>query len=116
MSSVADRGSRAQRTPPPRGAFSFGVGVHIAWLGPVATVIPINGLSPQLPRFLAPNATLVGDVRFGPDCSVWFGAVLRGDIGSIRIGARTNIQDLVCVHLTSSTFGTSGPQAAGSKR
>lgn len=50
--------------------------------------------------FLAPNATLIGDVELDDNASVWFGAVLRGDIGSIRVGARSNIQDLACVHLT----------------
>lgn len=63
-------------------------------------VIPINGVSPQLPAFLAPNATLIGDVRFGPDCSVWFGAVLRGDIQPIILGARCNVQDNCVLHVS----------------
>ncbi len=50
--------------------------------------------------FLATNATLVGKVALGDGCSVWFGAVLRGDVGSITVGARTNIQDLTMVHMT----------------
>ena len=66
----------------------------------MAIVLPINGIHPQMPAFLAPNATLIGDVRFGPECSVWFGAVLRGDINHIAIGARSNIQDLCCLHVT----------------
>jgi carbonic anhydrase/acetyltransferase-like protein (isoleucine patch superfamily) len=56
-------------------------------------LIPIAGVQPQLPRFLAPNATLVGDVRFGRDCSVWFNVVLRADINRIEVGDGTNIQD-----------------------
>ena len=50
--------------------------------------------------FIATNATLVGKVVLGDGCSVWFGAVLRGDVGSITVGARTNIQDLTMVHMT----------------
>jgi carbonic anhydrase/acetyltransferase-like protein (isoleucine patch superfamily) len=64
------------------------------------TVIPIGGVEPQLPRFLAPNATLVGDVRFGADCSVWFGSVLRGDINHVALGARCNVQDLCVLHVS----------------
>jgi carbonic anhydrase/acetyltransferase-like protein (isoleucine patch superfamily) len=63
-------------------------------------VIPVNGVAPQLPAFLAPNATLVGDVRFGPECSVWFGAVLRGDINAVILGARCNVQDLCVLHVS----------------
>jgi gamma-carbonic anhydrase len=68
----------------------------------VALVLPYAGMTPRLGRdvFVAPNATLIGDVELGDEASVWFGCVLRGDIGSIRIGARTNVQDLVCMHLT----------------
>jgi carbonic anhydrase/acetyltransferase-like protein (isoleucine patch superfamily) len=68
----------------------------------VALVLPYAGVTPRLGRdvFVAPNATLIGDVELGDEASVWFGCVLRGDIGSIRIGARTNVQDLVCMHLT----------------
>jgi carbonic anhydrase/acetyltransferase-like protein (isoleucine patch superfamily) len=49
--------------------------------------------------FVAPNATVVGDVTLGPDTSVFYGAVLRGDINSIEVGEGTNIQDLAMVHL-----------------
>ncbi|MDI3289326.1 gamma carbonic anhydrase family protein [Polyangium sp. 15x6] len=68
----------------------------------MALVLPYGEHSPRLGRgvFLAPNATLVGDVELGDEASVWFGAVLRGDIGPIRIGPRTNVQDLACLHLT----------------
>jgi carbonic anhydrase/acetyltransferase-like protein (isoleucine patch superfamily) len=63
-------------------------------------VLPINGIMPQLPRFLAPNATLIGDVTFGVDCSVWFGAVIRADINRIVFGDRCNVQDTCVVHLS----------------
>ena len=63
-------------------------------------ILPIAGVQPQLPSFLAPNATLVGDVRFGADCSVWFGAVVRADINYISFGDRSNVQDNCVVHLS----------------
>jgi len=68
----------------------------------MALVLPYGEHRPRLGRdvFIAPNATVIGDVELGDEASVWFGAVLRGDIGSIRIGARSNLQDLACVHLT----------------
>ncbi len=57
---------------------------------------------PQIPEsvFVAPNATIVGDVVMGEECSVWFNAVLRGDVNSIRMGDRVNIQDGACIHCT----------------
>jgi carbonic anhydrase/acetyltransferase-like protein (isoleucine patch superfamily) len=68
----------------------------------MALVLPYGGKEPRSGRdvFVAPNATLIGDVEIGDEASVWFGAVVRGDIGAIRIGPRTNVQDLSCVHLT----------------
>lgn len=68
----------------------------------MALVLPYGDKMPRLGRdvFVAPNATLIGDVELGDEASVWFGAVVRGDIGAIRIGPRTNVQDLACVHLT----------------
>jgi carbonic anhydrase/acetyltransferase-like protein (isoleucine patch superfamily) len=68
----------------------------------MALILPIGELRPRLGRdvFVAPNATLIGDVELGDEANVWFGAVLRGDIGPIRVGPRANIQDLVCIHLT----------------
>jgi serine acetyltransferase len=50
--------------------------------------------------WIAPGAVVIGDVEIGADSSVWFGSVVRGDIHSIRIGARTNLQDLCVVHVT----------------
>ena len=50
--------------------------------------------------FIAPNATIVGDVVMGNDCSIWFNAVIRGDVNSIRMGNRVNVQDGVVIHCT----------------
>jgi carbonic anhydrase/acetyltransferase-like protein (isoleucine patch superfamily) len=50
--------------------------------------------------FVAPNATVVGDVQLGDDVSIWFNCVLRGDVNAIAIGARSNIQDMSCLHVT----------------
>lgn len=60
--------------------------------------------------FVAPGASVIGDVEIGPDSSVWFGCVVRGDVNSVRIGARTNIQDGTVVHVTRYT----GPTVIGS--
>lgn len=50
--------------------------------------------------FIAPNATIVGDVVMGNDCSVWFNAVIRGDVNSIRMGNKVNVQDGAVIHCT----------------
>lgn len=61
-----------------------------------------KGRVPRLGKdvYVAPNATLIGDVEIGDESSIWFGAVVRGDVFPIRIGARTNIQDNAVVHVT----------------
>jgi carbonic anhydrase/acetyltransferase-like protein (isoleucine patch superfamily) len=56
--------------------------------------------------FVDDSAQLIGDVELGEDASVWFGAVLRGDVHYIRIGARTNIQDLTVIHVSEKTHPT----------
>ena len=56
--------------------------------------------------FLADNATVVGEVSMGDNCSVWFSAVIRGDVNSIKIGNQVNIQDGVVVHATYKKFST----------
>ncbi len=68
----------------------------------MALIIPIKGKTPQFGNdcFLAQNATIAGDVELGAECSVWFNAVIRGDVNSIRIGNRTNIQDAAVIHCT----------------
>jgi carbonic anhydrase/acetyltransferase-like protein (isoleucine patch superfamily) len=65
-------------------------------------ILPVNGVSPQIPNdcYVAPNATIVGDVVMGSECSVWFNAVVRGDVNSIRMGNKVNIQDGACIHCT----------------
>lgn len=65
-------------------------------------VISVGGKTPRIAEgvFIAPNAWIIGDVEIGEGSSVWFGCVLRGDVGSIRIGKRSNIQDLSCIHMT----------------
>ncbi|POR27009.1 gamma carbonic anhydrase family protein [Flavobacterium columnare] len=62
----------------------------------------VNGKSPSIPEdcYVAENVTIVGDVVFGKECSVWFNAVVRGDVHSIRIGNKVNIQDGAVVHCT----------------
>lgn len=62
----------------------------------------IKGKSPVLPNdcFVAENATIVGDVVCGNSCSIWFNAVIRGDVNKITIGNRVNIQDGAVVHCT----------------
>lgn len=66
----------------------------------MATLIGFKGKVPQVAEssFLAANAVLIGDVDVGAGASIWFGAVLRGDYGPIRIGPSSNIQDNVVVH------------------
>jgi carbonic anhydrase/acetyltransferase-like protein (isoleucine patch superfamily) len=68
----------------------------------MALILPVNNIYPQIPDscFIAENSTIVGDVLFGNDCSVWFNAIIRGDVHSIEIGARTNIQDGAVIHCT----------------
>lgn len=65
-------------------------------------ILPVKGVMPEIPGscFVAPNATIVGDVVMGEDCSIWFNAVVRGDVNSIRIGTKVNIQDGACIHCT----------------
>lgn len=66
----------------------------------MALIIPLRGITPQIGEgcFLAENATVIGDVVMGSECSIWFNTVLRGDVNSIRIGNRVNIQDGTVLH------------------
>jgi carbonic anhydrase/acetyltransferase-like protein (isoleucine patch superfamily) len=66
------------------------------------------GCAPRLDpsAFVVDNATVIGDVVIGPESSIWFGAVVRGDIHPIRIGARSNVQDNATVHVVGGKFGT----------
>lgn len=65
----------------------------------------------KLPRidpaaFIAPNATIIGDVEIGPGAGIWFNCVLRGDVHGIRVGANSNIQDGTVVHVTRGRYAT----------
>ncbi len=68
----------------------------------MSVILPVKGVSPQIGSnsFIAPNATIVGDVKIGMNCSIWFNAVVRGDVNKITIGNETNIQDGVVIHAT----------------
>ena len=66
----------------------------------MALIIPLRGFTPVIGRdcFLAPNASIIGDVTMGDECSIWFNTVLRGDVNTITIGDRVNIQDGTVLH------------------
>lgn len=69
---------------------------------------PFGGTTPVVhaSAFVAPGAVVLGDVEIGERSSIWFGCVLRGDVNRIRIGSRTNVQDLTTIHVTSKTHPT----------
>ena len=71
-------------------------------------ILPVEDKYPQFGDncFIAPNATVVGDVIMGDNCSIWFNTVVRGDVNFIRIGSKVNIQDGACIHCTYQRFGT----------
>ena len=66
----------------------------------MALIIPLLGVTPKFGRdcFLSQNATVIGDVTVGDECSIWFNTVLRGDVNTITIGNRVNIQDGSVLH------------------
>lgn len=68
----------------------------------MALILPVNGIEPRFGKnnYIADNATVVGDVVTGNDCSIWFTAVVRGDVHYIRIGNKVNIQDGAILHCT----------------
>ncbi len=68
----------------------------------MALIIELRGIKPIFGEncFFAENSTIVGDVVMGNECSVWFNAVVRGDVNTIRIGNKVNIQDGAIVHVT----------------
>lgn len=68
----------------------------------MAFILPVKDIEPAFGKntFIAPNATIVGDVICGDDCSFWFNAVVRGDVNSIRLGNKVNIQDGAVIHCT----------------
>ena len=65
-------------------------------------ILPVKGNSPQFGDncYIAPNATIVGDVQTGSECSFWFNSVIRGDVNYIKMGNRVNVQDGACIHCT----------------
>jgi carbonic anhydrase/acetyltransferase-like protein (isoleucine patch superfamily) len=69
---------------------------------------PYKGIEPKIGKrvFIAENATVIGDVEIGDDSSIWFGAILRGDVNFIKVGACTSIQDGTVVHVTNRTHPT----------
>ena len=68
----------------------------------MALILSVKGVQPKFGNncFLAENSTVTGDVVMGDDCSVWFGAVVRGDVHYIKIGNKVNIQDGAIIHCT----------------
>ena len=66
------------------------------------SILSVNGKTPSIPKdcYVAENATIVGDVTFGDLCSVWFNAIIRGDVHFITIGNKVNIQDGAIIHCT----------------
>ena len=69
---------------------------------------PVNGISPEIPEdcYIADNAVVVGDVVMGNQCSVWFSAVIRGDVHYIKMGNKVNVQDGAVIHATYKTSPT----------
>ncbi len=73
-----------------------------------ALILPFRGLTPRVAddAFIAPGAVVIGDVEVGPEANIWFHSILRGDVNSIRVGARTSIQDSSVVHVSRVRYGT----------
>ncbi len=71
-------------------------------------ILPVENKHPQFGNncFIAPNATIVGDVIAGDDCSFWFNTVVRGDVNFIKMGNKVNVQDGACIHCTFQKCGT----------
>lgn len=71
-------------------------------------ILPVKGILPVMGNncFIAPNATIAGEVIMGDDCSVWFNAVLRGDVNFIKMGNKVNVQDGAIIHCTYQKYGT----------
>ena len=75
-------------------------------------ILPFEGKTPKIhdSAFIAPGAVIIGDVEIGPQASIWYNCVLRADINHIRVGARSNIQDLSVVHVETD-YGDGGHPA-----
>src|SRR6188768_2830845 len=74
----------------------------------MALILPVEDYYPQFGAdcFIAPNATIVGNVIMGDQCSAWFNTVIRGDVNFIRMGNKVNVQDGACIHCTFERYGT----------
>lgn len=74
----------------------------------MALIKSVNGKSPKIPEscYISENATIVGDVVLGNYCSIWFNAILRGDVHYIKIGNKVNVQDGVVIHCTYQKYPT----------
>jgi gamma-carbonic anhydrase len=98
MASRSDGGARGYRRQ--------GIGQTPEDFGPIIrnfdAHVPVIAAS----AWIAPGAVVVGDVEIGPDSSIWYGAVVRGDVHQIRIGAGTNVQDQATIHVTRDRFST----------
>ena len=77
---------------------------------PWATILPFEGKIPQIhdSAFVAPGARIIGDVLIGPEASIWYNCVLRGDIHRIEVGARSNVQDGTVIHVEGPRPDTEG--------
>ncbi|PCI56233.1 MAG: gamma carbonic anhydrase family protein [Alphaproteobacteria bacterium] len=71
-------------------------------------ILPYKGITPQIhdSAFIAPSASIIGDVQIGEDSNIWYNCALRGDVNDIKIGKRTNIQDGTVIHVTTDFQGT----------
>lgn len=74
------------------------------------SIISLNGHTPRIDpsAYIAPGCRIIGDVEIGPEASIWYNCVLRGDVNAIRIGARSNIQDGTVIHCDSDKGGMKG--------
>ncbi|HEY8288613.1 MAG TPA: hypothetical protein VIG49_05040, partial [Acetobacteraceae bacterium] len=74
----------------------------------IGTIFSLDGVTPTIApdAFIAPTAAVIGDVVIGSETGIWFHCLVRGDMNSIRIGARTNIQDGTVIHIDSGEFST----------
>ncbi len=74
------------------------------------SIITLNGQTPWIHEtaFVAPGCRIIGDVEIGPEASIWYNCVLRGDVNAIRIGARSNVQDGTVIHCDSDKGGMIG--------
>jgi carbonic anhydrase/acetyltransferase-like protein (isoleucine patch superfamily) len=73
-----------------------------------ALIVPYKNILPRIGKdvFIAPNVPIVGDVEIGDESSIWYNCVIRGDVNSVKIGKRSNIQDGTIIHVSSFGLGT----------